>query len=272
MRFAGFDLAILGFGHGKARGAGLGKRVVVALIERKFLVFQMQDRAHGTVEQPAVVAHDEHGVGVFCQIALKPERAFKVEVVCRLIEQQKVWLRKQNRRQSHPHPPTTGEGGAGLVHLFGREAKAPQDGGGARLSAPSVDIGQACLHFGNAGRIGAFVCQKGGALGIGGQHGVEQRHLVAGHFLCHATDARAARQAERAGVERQLATDDAKERCLARAVAAHKANFVACRNGDGGIFNEKAARDGVGYVFKLEHGSALAEALAPCQSRSACEC
>ena len=48
---------------------------------------------------------DQHGVRVFRQVGLEPKRAFEVEVVCRLVEQQQVGLREQNGGQGHAHPP-----------------------------------------------------------------------------------------------------------------------------------------------------------------------
>lgn len=43
--------------------------------------------------------------------------------------------------------------------------------------------------------------------------------------------------------------DDPEQRGLARAVAPDKADVVARRDGDGGIFKQGAARDGIGDVF-----------------------
>jgi len=85
-----------------------------------------------------------------------------------------------------------------------------------------------------------------------------------GTSLRHATDARAGWQAERACVQRHFTTDHAEERGLACAVSAHEANFVASGNRNGGVLDEGAASDGVGYVFKLEHSGDLAERRLPC--------
>jgi hypothetical protein len=73
----------------------------------------MQDRAHRAVQKPAVVADDQHGVRVAREVAFQPQRAFEVEIVRRLVEQQQVGLREQHARQRHAHPPAAREGGAG---------------------------------------------------------------------------------------------------------------------------------------------------------------
>ena len=78
-----------------ALGADAGEAVVAAGIECELAILEMQDRAHGAVQKPAVVADDDDRVGVFRQIAFQPQRPFEVEVIGRLVEQQQVGLLEQ---------------------------------------------------------------------------------------------------------------------------------------------------------------------------------
>ena len=81
---------LLGLGrlHRAQGGAVPGELVVGPRPERELAVLQVQDRPNGAVQKAAVVADDDHRMGIFREIALQPERAFEVEVVRRLVEQQ----------------------------------------------------------------------------------------------------------------------------------------------------------------------------------------
>ena len=91
--------------HRAFGGAGFGECIVIALVEGQLLVLKMQDPAHGAVEQVAVVADHHHRMRIARQKGFEPDGALKIEIVGRLIQQQKIWRGKQHRRQGHPHPP-----------------------------------------------------------------------------------------------------------------------------------------------------------------------
>ncbi len=97
----------LGLGTGKARRTGFGERVIGSLVKGQFAILKMQDRSNGAVQQAAVMADDDYGVGIFCQIAFQPNRPFKVQIVGRFIQQQQIRLCKQYCGQGHAHPPST---------------------------------------------------------------------------------------------------------------------------------------------------------------------
>ena len=167
----------LGLGHGQPLGAGAREDVVGALVEGELAVLQVQDRAHGAVEEPAVVADHEDRVRVAREVALEPERALEVEVVGGLVQQQQVGRGEEHRGQRHAHPPAAGEVGAGARLLLGLEAQAPQDRRRARLGRPGVDVGEPRLDLGDARgvarRLGLGHERR--ALGVGREHGVEER-------------------------------------------------------------------------------------------------
>ena len=70
----------------------------------------MDDRIDRPVKQVAVVADQQDGVRIFADIGFQPKRAFKVEIVGGLVEQQKVGLGKQYGGQRNTHAPAAGEG------------------------------------------------------------------------------------------------------------------------------------------------------------------
>ena len=198
---------LLLLGHRRLQRAFLsalaGELVVGALVIGQLAVFEVQDAAHGAVQQAAVVADDQHRMGVFRQIAFQPERPFKVEVVGRLVQKQQVGLGKEHGSQRHAHPPATGEGGAGHLLLFVVETKPLQDRRCAAFGGPSVDIGQTGLDVSDAGRVfgGLALFHQPGAFNVGLQHRVDQRGLGRGHLLCDAADLGAGGQRDIAAVE-----------------------------------------------------------------------
>ena len=103
---------------GKAGRPGCGEGVVVALIKRQLAVFEVQDRADGAVQKPAVVADDDDGVGIFRKIAFQPERAFEVEVVGRLVQKQQIGGGEEHAGKRHAHSPAAREGRAGHGLFF----------------------------------------------------------------------------------------------------------------------------------------------------------
>ncbi len=76
---------------------------------------------------------------------------------------------------------------------------------------------------------------------------------IARHFLCDATDAGAVGQGDRAGLQRQLAPDQAKERGLAGAIAPDDAHFMAIGDRDTGVLDQRAASDRIGDIINAQH-------------------
>ena len=73
------------------------------------LLIEMQDLVDRAVQQIFIVADNQNCVWVTNQIAFKPDGTLKVQIVCRLIEQQEIRLREQYSSQSHTHLPTARE-------------------------------------------------------------------------------------------------------------------------------------------------------------------
>ena len=99
------------------------------------------------------MADDDHGARIVRQMVLQPQRAFEVEIVGRLVQQQQIGRRKQRRRQRHAHPPAAGKFRAGPRLVRGRKSEAAEDRGRARRRRMGVDVDQPGLDFGDPVRI-----------------------------------------------------------------------------------------------------------------------
>jgi hypothetical protein len=69
----------------------------------------MQDRIDRVAQQFAVMTDDQYRVRIFLQPRLKPQRAFQIEIIRRLVEQQIIRLREQRGHQRDPHAPAAGK-------------------------------------------------------------------------------------------------------------------------------------------------------------------
>ena len=98
------------------------------------------------------MADDEHGVRIAREEGLEPDRAFEVEIVGRLVEEQHVRPREEHRGERHPHPPAAGELGAGPRLRRRVEAEPVQDRGRPRLGRVRVDVGEAGVDLADAVR------------------------------------------------------------------------------------------------------------------------
>ena len=104
------------------------------------------------VEQLAVVADDQRGVRIFLQPRFQPERAFEIEIVGRLVEQQQVRLGEQRRGERHPHAPAAGKFRHRPVEIGVGEAEAVQNFRGARRRAVGVDGVELVVDLGQSPR------------------------------------------------------------------------------------------------------------------------
>jgi hypothetical protein len=113
----------------------------------------MQDLVDRGVEQIAVMADDDHGARIVRQMVLQPQRAFEIEIVGGLVQQQQVGLGEQGRGERHAHPPAAGKFRTGPRLIGGGKSEAAEDRGGAGRGRMRVDIHQPGLNVGDAGRI-----------------------------------------------------------------------------------------------------------------------
>jgi hypothetical protein len=87
LRSSSLALGVLGVEH-FAGGALFLERGIGALVERQLAAIEMQDLVDRSVEQVAVMADDDHGARIVRQMIFQPQRAFEIEIVGGLVEQQ----------------------------------------------------------------------------------------------------------------------------------------------------------------------------------------
>src|SRR3569623_617002 len=107
----------------------------------------MQDLIDRGVEQIAVMADADDRARIVREMVLEPERAFEIEIVGRLVEQQQLGSGEQRCGQCHAHSPAAGELLAGAISAScskaGRSTSAFSTTS-IRLSGPS---GASCARL-----------------------------------------------------------------------------------------------------------------------------
>ena len=231
---------MLGVEH-LAGGALLLERRVGALVERQLGAIEVQDLVDRGVEQVTVMADDDHRARIVRQMILEPQRAFEVEVVGGLVQQQKVGRRKQRRRQRHAHAPAAGKLRTGSRLIGGGKSKAAQDRGGAGRRRMRVDVDEPGLDIGDARRIvrGLGFGQQRVALQVGLQHDRDQALRAVGRFLRETADTPAGRDRDGTGFGRQLAANRMEQRRFADAIAADKTHARARHDLNRAVIDQK---------------------------------
>ena len=84
------------------------------------------------VEEVALVADHEDRRRIGFEEILQPQHRFEIEVVRRLVEQQQIGLREQQRGERDAHPPAAREAVERAVLRLLVEAEADEDARGAR--------------------------------------------------------------------------------------------------------------------------------------------
>ena len=234
---------------------------VAATVERELGALEMQDPVDRGVEQVAIVADDDDGVRIARDVLFEPQRGFEIEIVGRLVEQQEIGLGEQHRRQRHPHAPAAGELRAGALLVGVGESEAGQDAGGARRRRMGADVGEPRLDLRDAMVIalGLRLPEQPRALGIGGEHDLDQALRSARRFLRKPAEAGARPQRHGAAFGRHLAGDQAEQRRFAGAVASHQADPRVGRNAHGRAIDQEAPGDAHGEIVDRQHGGYLAE-------------
>ena len=201
LALVGLPLGVLGVEH-FARGALFLERGVGALVERQLAAIEVQDLVDRGVEQVAVMADDDHGARIVRQMILEPQRAFEIEIVGGLVQQQQIGRGEQRRGERDPHAPAAGKFRTRTRLVGGRKSEAAQDRGRARRRRVGVDVDEPGLDLGDPVRIvrGLGLAQQRVALEIGLQHDFDQAFRAVGRFLRKAADPPARRDRDRAGL------------------------------------------------------------------------
>jgi hypothetical protein len=138
------------------------------------------------------------------------------------------------------------------------EAETDQDTRGARRRGIGVDRAEPLVDL--AEPVGIFepfgLDHQRGALGIGGEHGLERGGLSGGCFLRDIADARAARHVGAALIGIDLAGDHLDQSRLARAVAPDQPDAATRRQRGTGAVDDDTATETDGDGGKVQHGGA----------------
>ena len=202
---------------------------------------EVEDAVHGRLEQLGVVADHDDAAGVATEEPAQPGDRVGVEVVRRLVEQQRLGAGEQHARELDPAPLAARERAEPLGEHALREAEAGRDRRGLRLSGPAAERDEALLerrvaaHRGLASGLvrGAHLRRRVREVAgdhveaTGGQDPVAREHLevARARVLGQVGDRSGApqRPARREG----LAGEHPRERRLARAVPPDEADPVA---------------------------------------------
>ena len=235
-------------------GAAMLEIVVAAGVEIELAVAQMQNGVDRIVEKLAVVADDERGLGIFLQSRFEPQRAFEIEVIGRLVEQEQIGLGEQCGSQRHAHAPAAGEFRHRPLEIVVGESESAQDFGGARRRSVGVDRIQVLVNLGQVLGLGGF--QLGVqrlALRIGGENRVEQCDRRRRMLLIDRSDPGSLRQQDIALQRGEITDDDLEQGRFADPVAPDKTDLGAGRNHDARPVEKPAAPGVENQIVDLQH-------------------
>ena len=223
--------------------------------QRQLGMVQVQDVVADGIQQLTVVADDEDGRRVALEVLDEPERAFEIEIVGRLVEEQQVRLGEQDSRQRDAHPPAAGKGGERARLRREVETEPGEDARRARRGGMGIDVDETRVDVGDALRV--VRCFSLGhqprALAIGLEHEVDQRAGPPGRLLFHAAEPHLLRHGKRAEVRRKLFGDHPEERGLAGPVASDKADPGAFGQRGRGLVEQDTRAEPQRDVVDVEH-------------------
>ena len=240
------------------------ERAIAAAVERERSGVEVQRPVDRIVEQVAVVADHHDGVRIGRDLPLQPQRAFEIEEVGRLVEQQQVGLRKQRGRKRDAHAPAAGEFGAGTRLIARGESKSGENFGGACGRRMRADIGKPGLDLGYSMRVvrGLGLCEETDTFLVRAQHDLDQALGTVRRLLREAADPAARRELHRAVLGGDLARDRAEQGRLAGTIASDQPDAGAGRDVRRGLVDQQAAGDADRQFVDDEHGRYLADARA----------
>jgi len=241
-------------------GALARERRIAATVQVQLSALDMQNQFDRVVEQIASWADDDEGAWITRQVIGEPERAFEIEIVGRLVEQQQVRLGEQHGGERGRACASAGE------VVQGRCCAAASKPSPARMDAARA--GAACAPM-SARRvwISAMRC---GSVAVSASARRLVRSLSAAsttldqafrpvrRLLRQAADAGSAPASRSAMLERQLADDGAEQRRLADAVAPDQPDTRAVRNARGGAIEQKPPGNAERNVIQNQHGAFIA--------------
>jgi hypothetical protein len=227
---------------------GLEVVVVAAHELGEAAAVHLDDLAHHAIQEVPVVRDDDEGSLPAVEKPLQPIDGRKVEVIRRLVEQEEIGRRKQQARESDPHPPPARQCLQRLVEARLRDSQSRQDRPRPRFDLVTPHRLEAVAELAVRGRElldlrvsraqrGEFVLQLlqpllhladlGEAVEHGREHAAGSKRL---DLLGQVADTNAPRAVDGPCVLSVLAGQDAQQRRLPRAVGADQPPARALRD------------------------------------------
>ncbi len=246
---------------GKLRGPFVAQpleAVVTAGVHRHLALLEMQDVIDDIVEQVALMADHDDRRAIAAQEIFQPQRRFKIEMVRRLVEQQQIRSRKQQRGEGNAHPPAARIAVERTALHLVVEAESGEDAGGAGRRAIGIDRIQPLVNCAEAVGLMAMLglVEQRGALAVGGQHRLDRRGPAGGGVLGDVADPGVARHIDAAAVGIDQPGDHLHQRRLAGTVAADQADSATRRQRRRGAVEDGASAEAHGDAGEIEHGRA----------------
>ena len=126
---------------------GLGQEIVgvIAVVRKKLAVVKLQDARGDAVEEIAVVGDDQERAAKGLQKFSHPLDRFRIQMVGRFVEHQKI--RARNDRPCHRHPPLLAAGERFDIAVRRRAIQVGQCHLDAAVHRPAIECGDALLQF-----------------------------------------------------------------------------------------------------------------------------
>ena len=218
--------------------------LVVAAVAGERAAIDLDDLGDDAVHELAVVRGHQQAALVALEEVLEPDEAFEIEVVARLVEQQRVGAHEENLGERDAHLPAAGQCADIAVHHRLAEAEAVEDFAGAGIEAVAVELLELALHLAVAGddlvhlvgavgvghggfELGELAHQRTGGTGAFHDFGDGAAALHVADVLAEVADGDAAIDGDLALVGLLLAGDQAEQRGLAGAVGTDEADLLA---------------------------------------------
>ena len=236
---------------------------VVAGVSGELAPVHVDDLVDDAVQEIAVVCDQQQRSRIFSEPVLEPQHRVEVEMVGRLVEQQKIGAAHQRLREIQAHAPSAGETRHRVrVPILGK-TQARQQRGRARPRAVTADVVEAMVQVRQRFAVERVIAFRGGQcrfdlaqLAVAVEHVVDRGHRDGRRLLRHVRDRPRRRQRNGTGIGQQFLPDGGEEAGLAAAVRADQAHLVAGVDGQVGAFEQAFGAARQREIGDAQHGLA----------------
>ncbi len=232
---------------------------VVAAVEGRALLFDMQDLVAHAVEKITVVRDKQQGPAILFQPGLEPDHGVQVEVVCRFVEKQEIGSAHQGTCEIKPHPPATRKIRQWAHFITGRKAEPAHQAGGAAVGLIATDMLQFAVQVGDALAVAIMFCCRQFALRPAQALITIQYEFNGGLFryrglLCNVCNDPAGRILDGPLFRAQRAQHQRKQAGFSAAIGPSEAGLLPWMDLEAGAFEQQAWPATQGDVIELQHG------------------